>query len=119
PLQYACFVILCVVDIHPQNIRLLSKSLFNNPLNFRNYAMSILREPISNFWAHILRRFFKHGGSMSRADTDAGYSNKIKLVRAQDGSGVGAAIIAAITTERKKRNEFPFIYDYTTKHLLI
>ncbi|KAG5436946.1 hypothetical protein PCANB_001356 [Pneumocystis canis] len=35
--------------------------------------------------------------------------DKIKLVPAQDGSGVGAAIIAAITTERKKRNEFVFI----------
>ncbi|QSL66539.1 hypothetical protein MERGE_000919 [Pneumocystis wakefieldiae] len=34
------------------------------------------------------------------------YGDKIKLINAQDGSGVGAAIIAALTTERKKRGEF-------------
>ncbi|CCJ30063.1 unnamed protein product [Pneumocystis jirovecii] len=35
--------------------------------------------------------------------------DKIKLVRAQDGSGVGAAIITAITIKRKKSNNFIFI----------
>ncbi|KTW26447.1 hypothetical protein T552_02926 [Pneumocystis carinii B80] len=34
------------------------------------------------------------------------YGDKIRLVAAQDGSGVGAAIIAAITTQRKKKGEF-------------
>lgn len=34
------------------------------------------------------------------------YGDKIKLVPAQDGSGVGAAIIAAITLKRKERGDF-------------
>ncbi|EMR09431.1 hypothetical protein PNEG_02374 [Pneumocystis murina B123] len=34
------------------------------------------------------------------------YGDKIKLINAQDGSGVGAAIIAAITTQRKEKGEF-------------
>ncbi|KAG4304199.1 hypothetical protein PORY_002380 [Pneumocystis oryctolagi] len=53
-----------------------------------------------NFKEHVceaLKRIFGPDG------------NKIKLVRAQEGSSIGAAIITAMTIKRKEKNEFVFI----------